>query len=79
MAIRICLVGLPSSGKSSIINSLCFKRLCQTGISRTTTTATTFEGLKSDDDIEFNICDLPGIADIDDVDKNMMKLSQVIS
>ena len=33
----ISFVGLPSSGKSSIINSLVLKRLLQSGVCRTTT------------------------------------------
>ena len=66
--ITIALVGLPSSGKSSIINSLVGKRVAQSGIARTTLEAKLYEGLKTDDDITFNLYDLPGIADIEDKD-----------
>ena len=65
----IALVGLPSSGKSSIINSLVGKRVVQSGVSRTTITAKLFDdNLVSDDNIKYKIYDLPGIADIDDID-----------
>lgn len=63
---KIALVGLPSSGKSSIINSLIGKRMAQSGVSRTTTKPTLYTGLVSDDSIQFDIYDLPGLADIDD-------------
>ncbi len=71
---NIALVGLPSSGKSSIINSLIGKRLAQSGVSRTTTEAKLYENLISDDNIDFNIYDLPGIADIEDRNNNFDSL-----
>ena len=37
---HIALAGLPSSGKSTIINSLVSKRLLQSGLARTTTQPT---------------------------------------
>lgn len=40
---NITLVGLPSAGKSSIINSLLGKRVAQSGVSRTTTKETLYE------------------------------------
>jgi len=67
--LNIALVGLPSSGKSSIINSLIGKRVAQSGICRTTLSATLYENLESDDNVRYNIYDLPGIADIEDKDK----------
>lgn len=72
--VNIGLVGLPSAGKSSIINSLIGKRLAQSGVSRTTLKPALFEKLQSDDKINFNIYDLPGIADIEDKDNNFDKV-----
>ncbi len=80
MSLTLGLVGLPSSGKSTLINSLCYKRICQTGLSRTTTIPTLYGNsnpysiteynkilkLKSDDDINLLIIDLPGIDDAED-------------
>ena len=64
------LIGLPSSGKSSIINSLVGKRVAQSGISRTTTDVKLYDDLISDDNINFKIYDVPGIADIEDNQNN---------
>lgn len=64
----IALVGLPSAGKSSVINSLLGKRMAQSGVSRTTTEVKLYDNLISDDDIKYKIYDLPGIADIEDKD-----------
>ena len=47
----ICLIGLPSSGKSTLVNALVGKRILQSGLSRTTTQVT-FIGYS-------NIFDLP--------------------
>lgn len=63
---NIALVGLPSAGKSSIINSLIGRRIAQSGVSRTTTESKLYENLISDDKINYKIYDLPGIADIED-------------
>lgn len=79
--ITICLVGLPSSGKSSFVNSLCGKRLCQTGVARTTEKPVKFGSnyvnsensvnieLKSNDKYSFSLIDLPGISDSQDIKK----------
>lgn len=72
--VNIGLVGLPSAGKSSVINSLLGKRLAQSGVSRTTLEAKLYEKLQSDDNVNFNIYDLPGIADIEDKDNNFDKV-----
>jgi GTPase SAR1 family protein len=71
-------VGLPSAGKSTMINSLIGKRILQTGVRRTTTEVyhigfrnrfnlpkTQFHktDCSSDDDIPFEILDLPGVSD----------------
>ena len=63
---NISLIGLPSAGKSSIVNSLIGKRIAQSGVCRTTVKETLYQNLVSDDNIDFNIYDLPGIADIED-------------
>lgn len=72
--VTIGLVGLPSAGKSSIINSLLGKRLAQSGVSRTTLESKLYEKMQSDDNVNFNIYDLPGIADIEDKDNNFDKV-----
>ena len=60
----VAFVGLPSSGKSSIINSLCFKRIQQTGICRTTTEYKLIDDTLIDDaNNKFKVIDLPGICD----------------
>jgi len=60
----VAFVGLPSSGKSSIINSLCFKRIQQTGICRTTTEFKLIDNTLIDDaNNKFKVIDLPGICD----------------
>jgi len=72
--LKICLVGMPSSGKSSIINSLVGRRVIQTGISRTTIEKKLYENLESDDNIMFDIYDLPGISDVEDKNKQYENL-----
>jgi len=75
---KIVFCGLPSAGKSSIINSLVGKRILDTGVCRTTKDAY-YIGVSndmdfppdkyhaqdpvSDDGIRFSIIDLPGVAD----------------
>lgn len=77
--IKICLTGLVSSGKTTMINSLTGKRLSETGITRTTKVPKLYGKkklfqnsdfydiqLKSDDDYEYCILDLPGVNDSED-------------
>lgn len=66
MVFTICLAGLPSCGKSSIINSLYGKRILQSGICRTTINQALIENITSDDGAVFNIIDTPGICDSED-------------
>lgn len=82
----ICFIGLPSAGKSSIINSLIGKHILKTGVYRTTKTIH-FIGKEnawnlpeeqyrkkliiSDDGWEFNIVDLPGVADSENVNSEI--------
>ena len=72
----VAFVGLPSSGKSSIINSLSFKRLLQSGVCRTT-----IEYKKLDIDIyddsanKFKVIDLPGISDSEENDTKFNDLT----
>ena len=46
----IAFIGLPSSGKSSIINSLIGKRILESGICRTTTEYNLLDNIIDDDD-----------------------------
>ena len=71
--------GLPSAGKSTIVNALAAKRVLESGVCRTTTEpclvgATNAVGaqkwvrarLESDDGVEFCALDLPGTCDAED-------------
>lgn len=65
----VAFVGLPSSGKSSIINSLVFKRLLQSDVCRTTTEANILDiYVEDDDNNKFKVIDLPGICDSEEKD-----------
>lgn len=66
----VSFCGLPSSGKSSLINSLIGKRILQSGICRTTTETTVLsnEIIIDDDGNKFIAVDLPGICDSDEKD-----------
>ena len=83
-AFNIALCGLPSAGKSTIINSLCGKRFAQSGARRTTTSVQKFGldddcdqkiDLTSDDGIKFNIIDLPGMCDVEDKTREFEKFT----
>ena len=77
--LTVCFAGLPSAGKSTMINALAGKRVLESGICRTTKEvcvvgATNTVGaqkwaptkLQSDDGVEFCALDLPGICDAED-------------
>ena len=67
----VSFVGLPSSGKSSIINSLVFKRLLQSGVCRTTTEFKLIdEDVFDDKNNKFRVYDLPGICDSEEKNNN---------
>src|SRR3989338_2706610 len=81
---NIAVIGLPSSGKSTMINSLIKQRVLQSGVCRTTTdihyigseNEFNFPNERfhrhhpiSDDGINFSIIDLPGIADSENTKK----------
>jgi hypothetical protein len=72
-------IGLPSAGKSTMINALAGKRVLESGVCRTTTDVCVVGArnevgaakwvqteLKSDDGVEFYAMDLPGICDAED-------------
>ena len=74
----IAFIGLPSAGKSTLVNSITGKRLLKSGVCRTTLKPHVIgdknifnlpeenynmENLESDDNIEYTVIDLPGLAD----------------
>ena len=72
----VAFVGLPSSGKSSIINSLIFKRVLQSGVCRTTTEVKLIEEeIFDDDNNKFKVIDLPGICDSEETDNDFNVLT----
>ena len=72
----VAFVGLPSSGKSSLINSLFGKRILSTGICRTTTEVRLItDEIKDDAENKFNVIDLPGICDSEEKDDSFNKLT----
>ena len=74
-------IGLPSAGKSTMINALAGKRVLESGVCRTTTDVCVVGArnevgaakwlqteLRSDDGVEFCAVDLPGICDAEDTE-----------
>jgi hypothetical protein len=69
MSYIVAFIGLPSSGKSSIINSLLNKRVLQSGVCRTTIEQKELdEFIIDDDNNKFKVIDLPGICDSEETD-----------
>ena len=77
--LTVCFAGLPSAGKSTIVNALAGKRVLESGICRTTTDPCLVGAtnavcapkwvptkLESDDGVEFCAVDLPGVCDAED-------------
>lgn len=72
----VIFTGLPSSGKSSIINSLIGKRILESGIYRTTIDYNQLDDIIIDDNNnEFRVIDLPGICDSDEKDTKFNDLT----
>ena len=77
--ITVGFAGLPSSGKSTMVNALAGKRVLESGVCRTTTEVClvgsrntvgapkwSASALRSDDGVEFCALDLPGMCDAED-------------
>ena len=67
----VSFVGLPLSGKSSIINSIVIKNLLQSRIYRTTADFKLIdEDVFDDNNNKFKVYTLPGICDSEEKDNN---------
>ena len=78
--LRVAFAGLPSAGKSTMINSIAGKRVLESGVCRTTTDVCVVGAkplripgakfvqadLRSDDGVEFRALDMPGVCDAED-------------
>ena len=70
---EVLLIGLPNSGKSSLVNALCGKKVSIIGSTPNTTRDKISSTLKRDDKV-FNISDLPGyLEDPDELNKKFQK------
>eukprot|EP01013_Petalomonas_cantuscygni_P044018 TRINITY_DN8658_c0_g4_i1.p1 TRINITY_DN8658_c0_g4~~TRINITY_DN8658_c0_g4_i1.p1 ORF type:complete len:591 (-),score=100.45 TRINITY_DN8658_c0_g4_i1:199-1971(-) len=87
----LAFIGNPSAGKSTMLNALAGRRLCQTGMSRTTLTPTLVGSanrfgfyperfkecqFRSDDGVAFDVLDLPGIADAEDTKREFDDITE---
>lgn len=74
----VAFCGLPSSGKSTLINSLIGKRILQSGVCRTTTNVSLLENeiIVDDDNNKFIAIDLPGICDSEENDKKFNEMTE---
>lgn len=72
----VAFCGLPSSGKSTLINSLIGERILQTGVSRTTTEHKILPEITDDDNNKFTAIDLPGICDSEEKDTKFDELTE---
>ena len=75
----VAFCGLPSSGKSTLINSLIGERLLHSGVCRTTTNVNTLEDeiITDDNGNKFIAIDLPGICDSEENDKKFNEMTEV--
>lgn len=74
----VAFCGLPSSGKSTLINSLIGERILQSGVCRTTTQVNTLtdEIITDDNGNKFIAIDLPGICDSEESDKKFSEMTE---
>ena len=73
---KVVFIGLPSAGKSTIINSLIGKRILESGICRTTTEYKLLDELIEDDNNnKFKVIDLPGICDSEESNTDFNELT----
>lgn len=75
MEYKVLFCGLPSSGKSTIINSLIGERILQSGVCRTTTNVREIQNISDDDNNVFTCMDLPGICDSEENQTNFNQMT----
>lgn len=72
----VAFAGLPSSGKSSIINALIGRRKLESGVCRTTVGHNILKDIITDDNNNnFGVIDLPGICDSEENNTNFTELT----